>query len=180
MATTTTLDLSGTLALASYSANYTVAQAGDGVVVAVYPWIGQYYAGQFELSQVCAAFDTAGLSGALVSAALTITVDESYGNTTVEVRQHDWPATIEAWVPGLDLASKSLLGSTTVAPGGKRDITIPLSAFALTAPLKIILAIADQRLNLAPTGDTTLLVTNARLAVTTEPARRASRTFNWL
>lgn len=180
MATTTTLNLASTLALASYSSNYAFAQAGDGVVVAAYPWIGQYRSSTYELSQVFAAFDTGGLSGGFVSANLILTVDESYDTTIVEVRQHDWAADITAWVPGADLASKPLLGSVQVAPGGRRDITIPVSAFALTAPLKIVLAIADQRNNVTPTGDTTLLVSNARLTVTTEPARRASRTFNWL
>lgn len=177
---TTTLNLASSLFLASYSSNYALAQAGDGVVVAAYPWIGQYFSGTYELSQIMAAFDVGTLPGGFVSAALTLTIDESYGNTTVEVRQHDWAADITAWVPGAALASKPLLGSIQVAPGGKRDITIPLSAFALTAPLKIVLSIADQRNNVTPTGDTTLLVSNARLAVTTEPARRASRTFIWL
>lgn len=167
MATTTTLNLTSTMALASYSSSYALAQAGDGVVVAGYPWVGQYFAGAYELSQVCAAFDTTALTGGFVSASLILTIDESYGTTVVEVRQHDWPATVQAWLPAANLASKPLLGSITVGPGGKRDITVPLTAFDLTAPLRVVLAIADQRLGVAPTGDTTLLVSNARLAVTT-------------
>lgn len=168
MSTTTTLTLTSSLALSSYAPDYAPARAGNGVVASEWPWIGQYRAtDQFEINQVMAAFDTTGVTGGLMSATLTITVDESYGNTTLEVREHDWAPDASAFVPGADLAAKRLLGSVTVAPGGRRDVSIALAAFDLTRPLKVVLAIADQRLGVEPAGDTTLLVSDASLAVTT-------------
>jgi|GEM_PF-1931576 len=168
MATTTTLDLAASLAVSAYAPVYTDAAAGAGATVSEWFWIGQYPAtDQFEINQAMAAFDTTVVTGGLMSASLTITVDESHGNTILEVREHDWAADASAFVPGSALASKRLLGSAPIGPGGQRDITIALASFDLSRPLKFVLAIADQRLGAAPAGDTTLLVSNARLAVTT-------------
>ncbi len=168
MSTTTTLTLTSSLALSSYAPDYAQARAGNGVVASEWPWIGQYRAtDQFEINQVMAAFDTTGVTGGLVSATLTITIGESYGNTVLEVREHDWNADASAFVPGNDLAANRLLGSAQIGPGGQRDVTISLASLGLTRPLKIVLAIADQRLGVEPTGDTTFYVSNARLAVTT-------------
>lgn len=181
MSTTTTFVLAASMAVSSYAAVYADAAAGAGATVSEWYWIGQYPAtDQFEVNQVMAAFDTTGVTGGLMSAVLTITVDESYGNTILEVREHDWAQDASAFVPGVVLSSKRLLGSASVAPGGQRDITITLAAFDLTRPLKIVLAIADQSLGVAPAGDTTLLVSDAHLSVTTAPIRRPPRAFGWL
>lgn len=178
--TTTTLTLTATQNLASYAADYEIARNGTGAVVSQYGWVGQYFSGQYELNLVMASFDPTALSGDFDKASLILTIDESYGNTTVEVREHDWPLGVTAWVPGVGLADKRLVGSAQVGPGEQRTITIPLTAFDLTKPFKILLTIADQTNGVAPTGDTTLLVTGARLEVTTMPGRRPLRSFRWL
>lgn len=183
MATTTDFSLTSFMALASYATEYAEAAAGGGAVVSEWPWIGQYHAtnpSQFEINQVMVEFDTASAIGDFVSAALAVTVEASYDSTLLEAREHDWTPDASAFVPGIALGSKRLLGSVAVGPGGQREITIALSQFDLTRPLKIVLAIADQRLGVAPTGDTTLLATDARLVVTTAPPRRPLRSFRWL
>jgi len=180
--TTTTLTPTATQNLASYASTYASARNGVGVVVSQFPWIGQYRASasQFELNLVMASFDPTALGGVFDKASLILTVDESYGTTTVEVREHDWPIGITAWVPGAGLAAKRLVGSAQVGPGGQRTVTIPLVAFDLTKQFKILLTIADQTNGVAPTGDTTLLVSSARLDVTTALGRRPHRSFGWL
>lgn len=179
--TTTTLTTTSTLNLSAYSNVYTEAREGAGAVLGEWPWVGQYRGGgQFDVTQVAMAFSTATLTGSFVKATLSLTVEESYGNTTVEVREHDWPASASAFVPGTGLTSKPLVGSVQVGPGGRRDVSITLSAFDLKKPFKILLVISDQTNGVAPTGDTTLLVTAARLEITTAPSRRLNRTFRWL
>lgn len=178
--TTTTLTPTATQNLASYAAGYANARNGIGVVVSQYPWVGQYFGGQYELNLVMASFNPTALGGTFDKASLILTVDESYGTTTVEVREHDWPVGTTAWVPGAGLAGKRLVGSAQVGPGGLRTVTIPLTSFDLTKPFKILLTIADQTNGVAPTGDTTLLVSAARLDVTTAPGRRPLRSFRWL
>jgi hypothetical protein len=131
------------------------------------------------VNQVMVAFDTTVLPSEIAAASLVLTVEESYGNTTVEVREHDWPENASAFVPGAQLASKRLVGNAQVGPGGQRIVTIPLSAVSRQTPFKVVLTIADQTNNIAPTGDTTLLVTSARLDVTVASSRRI-RVFSWL
>lgn len=173
----TTLTIGSTLFLASYASTYPVARIGAGAVVSDWPWIGQYFSGQYEVNQVFGSFDTTSLSGQIVEATLTMTVLESYGDTVLEVREHDWPATTAAFVPGDLLNGKRLVGSAPLGPGGERDISIPLGPIDQLRPFKFLMTISDQTNNVAPTGDTTLIVDNVRLTVTV--ANRA-RFFTWL
>lgn len=160
-----TLSLNETIYLASYGATYANARNGQDVVIAEYPWIGQYRGGSFEVNQVGLSFNQSSLPGPALEANLILTVAESYG-ATIQVREHDWTTgAISSFIPGGQLASKRLLGSVTVADGFTGEITIPLNVIGRRSPFKVILSIADQANNVAPTDDDTILFSNARLEV---------------
>ena len=162
----TTLQLSSTIFLASYASTYANARNGQTVTVTVaeYPCFGQYNGGgQYRVNQVGLSFDQSGLSGPALEANLILTVTESYG-ATIEVREHDWTeGSTGSFVS--NPSTKRLLGSLAVAEGVTGDITIPLNVIGRKSPFKVILTIADQANNVAPTGDDTILFADARLEV---------------
>lgn len=161
---TVSLPLASTLFLASYASTYANARNGQTVTVAEYPWIGQYLGGgQYEVNQVGLSFDQSGLSGPALEANLILTVTESYG-ATIEVREHDWTEGSTGSFVSTP-STKRLLGSLAVAEGVTGDITIPLNVIGRKSPFKVILTIADQTNNVAPTGDDTILFAGARLEV---------------
>lgn len=152
----------GTTFLASYAVTYPNARQGTDVTVSEYGWIGQYQSSEFEVNQVMAGFATNAFAS-ISEARLVLTVQESFG-LTLEVREHDWTAaSISSFVPGDSLASKNLLASVAIEEGFTGEISIPVSAFALDGSLKLILCDANQTAGVAPTGDDTMLVSNARL-----------------
>ena len=161
---TVSLPLASTLFLASYASTYANARNGQTVTVAEYPCFGQYNGGgQYEVNQVGLSFDQSGLSGPALEANLILTVTESYG-ATIEVREHDWTeGSTGSFVS--NPSTKRLLGSLAVAEGVTGDITIPLNVIGRRSPFKVILTIADQANNVAPTGDDTILFAGARLEV---------------
>ena len=161
---TVSLPLASTLFLASYASTYANARNGQTVTVAEYPCFGQYNGGgQYRVNQVGLSFDQSGLSGPALEANLILTVTESYG-ATIEVREHDWTeGSTGSFVS--NPSTKRLLGSLAVAEGVTGDITIPLNVIGRRSPFKVILTIADQTNNVAPTGDDTILFAGARLEV---------------
>lgn len=160
---TVTLNLGETIFLASYASTYNDARNGQNVTIAEYPWIGQYLGEQYEVNQVGLSFDQSGLSGPALEAKLILTVTESHG-ATIEVREHDWAeGSTGSFVS--NPSTVRLLGSLAVASGVTGEITIPLNVIGRRSPFKVILTIADQTNNVAPTGDDTILFADAWLEV---------------
>lgn len=178
-----TLSLNETIFLASYGATFANARNGQDVVIAEYPWIGQYFSGTYEVNQVGLSFVQTSLPGPALEANLILTVSESYG-ATIQVREHDWTTgSTSSFVTGAQLATKRLLGSATVADGFTGELSIPLNVIGRRSPFKVILSIADQANNVAPTGDDTILFSNARLEVVaankSETITMGSSTQQW-
>lgn len=157
----------GATFVSAYSTDYQQAREGIGAVVSEYPWIGQYNSGyQYEVNQVMTSFSTASLSGSIVEARLVLNVVDSYGQSTLEVRKHDWIANDPtSFVAGSNLASKTLHGTYLVSPGTSGEIVIGLENLGSTDPLKFVFCISDQTNNVAPIDDNTILISDARLEI---------------
>lgn len=157
-----TITCPSTLNVGSYSGNYEVARAGAGLTTGIYGWVGQYFTGSsYEISQVFLGFDLSAVPNReITKAELRFTVNEAYGVNTVEARQHDWQDA-NSFVAGADLASKPLLGSTSVSAGQTGAKVISLTGVTRSSLLKIVLAGADQRTGTPPVGDDTTLLLSA-------------------
>lgn len=157
-----TITSPSTLNVGSYSGNYEVARAGAGLTTGIYGWVGQYFTGSsYEISQVFLGFDLSAVPNReITKAELRFTVNEAYGVNTVEARLHDWQDA-SSFVAGADLASKPLLGSTSVSAGQTGAKVISLTGVTRSSLLKIVLAGADQRTGTPPVGDDTTLLLSA-------------------
>ena len=157
-----TITSPSTLNVGSYSGNYEVARTGAGLTTGIYGWVGQHFTGSsYEISQVFLGFDLSAVPNReITKAELRFTVNEAYGVNTVEARLHDWQDA-SSFVSGADLASKPLLGSTSVSAGQTGAKVISLTGVTRSSLLKIVLAGADQRTGTPPVGDDTTLLLSA-------------------
>lgn len=166
-----TLNPTATLFAASAEATYASARAGGpNLYASEFGWIGQYFGGSYEVNQVFARFDLSGLpANALITGAkLILTVPESYGTHTVEAREA--PAftagNAAAFIPGANLAARTLLGSTNFVSAFGITREIALTNFSRAGLANVVLHGAAQRTNTAPTGDTTTRVDSVKLELT--------------
>lgn len=176
-----TITSPSTLNVGSYSGNYEVARTGAGLTTGIYGWVGQYFTGSsYEISQVFLGFDLSAVPNReITKAELRFTVNEAYGVNTVEARLHDWQDA-NSFVAGADLASKPLLGSTSVSAGQTGAKVISLTGVTRSSLLKIVLAGADQRTGTPPVGDDTTLLLSAGASLYLELVTRYSRSMPWL
>lgn len=169
---TVTLNSTATLFAATNEATYAAARERSGVsyYAAEYGWIGQYFGGSYEVSQVFARFDLSLLpaNALITSAKLILTVPESYGTHTVEVREVPafTPGNAAAFIPGSQLAARTLLGTTNFVDAFNITREIALTDFTRAGLANVVLHGLQQRTNVAPTGDTTTRVETAKLEVT--------------
>jgi len=185
----TSVPATDVLSITANDGDYAIAREGTGTNVYLNDlyWVGQYLGGGHDVNQTFLGFDIASaipFENEITSAKLVLTVNEAYGLAVAEVRAHAWTSDgVTAFVPGSQLASKPLLGSTTISAGNSGEIVIDLTVVD-RATERIVLSAAAQRLGVPTTDDDTFRVTNARLELghrlSSAPVVRQPRWFHWL
>lgn len=172
-----------THSVAAYEVDYSDARAGLGAFSGGLLWVGQYFSGsQYEICQSFLTFDTSSIPpGAIANAKIVLAVAENYGASLIEARQHTFSADASAFIPGTDLASKTLLGSAPISGAVAADFELPVT-ISRSPTFQVALSTADQRTGTPPIADNSLRITGAHLVydLVEGPAARSQRSFRWL